>query len=203
MNVSKTKNDITQILIDYFLKKDATIPEKEIEIIQQNCKSVVYQKKEFIGKSNDLEVKLVYVIKGVLRTFITADDGVEYNRYFAFDDWWAGEFARFIANQPAAASIQALEKTEVIEFSHKNLEVLRDHCPVFINLFIKMCMVGIAKILEKEEAKKFKTIDDLYQDLFTSNPLIIRKIPLYHIASYLGVKPESLSRVKKKINVKS
>lgn len=61
-----------------------------------------------------------------------------------------------------------------------------------------MHIANYAHLIEKEELKKTLTIEEQYIDLMENHPEIIKRVPLYHIASYLGVKPESLSRVKKK-----
>lgn len=99
---------------------------------------------------------------------------------------------------PSKTAAQALKNTEALKFDKKDFKIIIKNCPVFWNATINQYLKGQASLLQKEELKKTLTIEELYLDLKENKPQILEKIPLYHIASYLGVKPESLSRVKKK-----
>ena len=183
---------------EYYKKRGAIIPENEFNIISEllQCRSL--NKKEFFYKAGDTNTSVAYILKGSARVFITDKNNKEYNRFFAFEDWWIGEYHQIMNNIPSKTSIQALEKTEIIEITKKCFDIIVEKCPVFTKATFNFYMKSYAILLEKEEIKKTLTIEDLYEHLLKNKPEILKRIPLYHIASYLGVKPESLSRVKKK-----
>ncbi len=185
-------------IIQYFLDKGITLPEKEVNVILSFLKNIHVNKKEFLFRKGDVSDKIYFVTKGAVRIYTQDKNGKDYNRFFAFDDWWIGEFHQIINHLPSVIGAQAIEKTELLYVEKSEIPTLMVKCPVFIKTILNFYLTGYAKLLEREELKKTMTIEELYQDLLDNNPLIIQKVPLYHIASYLGVKPESLSRVKKK-----
>ncbi|MDO6738123.1 Crp/Fnr family transcriptional regulator [Wenyingzhuangia sp. 2_MG-2023] len=185
-------------IIDYYNKQNVTLPKKEIEIISKLISYRTLEKKEFLYKRGESDTPGAYILKGCLRIFIEDKNNNEYNRFFAFEDWWVGEFHQIINSLPSKTSVQALEKTEIVEISKNAYDVIFSKCPVFTNNTLKFYLKSYAHILEREEMKKTMTIEELYSDLRTNFPEVIERVPLYHIASYLGVKAESLSRVKKK-----
>lgn len=183
---------------EYYKKRGVIIPENEFNIISEllECRSL--KKKEFFYKAGDTNTSVAYILKGSVRIFITDKQKKEFNRFFAFEDWWVGEYHQVMNDIPSKTSIQALEKTDMIEITKKAFDTIIEKCPVFTRATFNFYLKSYANLLEKEEIKKTLTIEDLYLDLLKNKPKILKRVPLYHIASYLGVKPESLSRVKKK-----
>lgn len=185
---------------EYYKKRNIEIPETEYQIISELLSLRTLRKKEFFYRAGDTNTSGAYILKGALRVFITDKHQKEFNRYFAFEDWWVGEYHQIINSVPSRTSIQALETTEIIEISKESFDIIFEKCPVFTRATFNLYLKSYANLLEKEELKKTKTIEDLYLDLLNNKPELLRRVPLYHVASYLGVKPESLSRVKKKFN---
>lgn len=183
---------------EYYKKRGVIIPENEFNIISELLQSKSLKKKEFFYKAGDTNTSVAYIQKGSVRVFITDKQKKEYNRFFAFEDWWIGEYHQVMNNLPSKTSIQALEKTEMIEITKNAFDIILEKCPIFTRATFNFYLKSYANLLEKEEIKKTLTIEDLYLDLLKNKPEVLKRVPLYHIASYLGVKPESLSRVKKK-----
>lgn len=183
---------------EYYKKREVTIPDEELKIISSQMVIKTLKKKEYLYKNGETNTCSAYVLKGSLRVFIKDHNKTEFNRFFALEDWWVGEYYQIMNQHPSKTSIQALENTELIVFTRESLEIIFEKCPVYKNHTINFYLKGYASLLEKEEMKKTKPIEDQYLDLLKDKPQIIKRIPLYHIASYFGVKPESLSRVKRK-----
>ncbi|GGF78569.1 Crp/Fnr family transcriptional regulator [Wenyingzhuangia marina] len=183
---------------EYYKKRGVIIPENEFNIISELLQSKSLKKKEFFYKAGDTNTSVAYIQKGSVRVFITDKQKKEYNRFFAFEDWWIGEYHQVMNSLPSKTSIQALEKTEMIEITKNAFDIILEKCPIFTRATFNFYLKSYANLLEKEEIKKTLTIEDLYLDLLKNKPEVLKRVPLYHIASYLGVKPESLSRVKKK-----
>ncbi|ANW96562.1 hypothetical protein AXE80_09850 [Wenyingzhuangia fucanilytica] len=183
---------------EYYKKRGVIIPDNEFNIISELLQSRTLKKKEFFYKTGDTNTSVAYILKGSLRVFITDSQKKEFNRFFAFEDWWVGEYHQVMNNLPSKTSVQALEETDIIEITKEALDIILEKCPVFTRATFNFYLKSYANLLEKEELKKTLTIEELYLDILKNKPQVLKRIPLYHIASYLGVKPESLSRVKKK-----
>lgn len=186
-------------IIGYYKMKGVDLPQNEIEILSKLIHTKTINKKDFLYKKGESKISSAYILKGCLRVYIEDSKNIEYNRFFGFEDSWIGEYHQILNNLPSKTSVQAVEKTEIIEISKDAFQILLKDCPVFSQANLKLSLSRYAKLLEREELKKTLTIEELYADLQKNLPQIIERVPLYHIASYLGVKPESLSRVKKKL----
>ncbi len=185
-------------IIEYYRVRGVILPQDEIDIISNLVEVKTYKKKEFIFNEGDTNLCSYYIKKGCVRVFRKDNKNKEYNRFFAFEDWSIGEYDQIINNSPSKTSAQTLEKTEAICLNKNAYAVIFKQCPVYTKATLNIYLNNYAKILENEEIKKTMTIEDLYIEFVQKNTKIANRIPLYHIASYLGVKPESLSRVKKK-----
>lgn len=187
-----------QQISQYYQKLGIAIPQEEIEIIAKLATQVSFDKKQFLFEIDQTDTCIYFVTKGVVRVFIRDQKHKEYNRYFAFDNSWIGEYHQTLNKFPSRTSAQAIQATDTFKLSKDDFAIIFEECPVYTKVVLNQYLKNSVDLLEKEELKKTLTIEELYLDLIKNEPEILEKIPLYHIASYLGVKPESLSRVKKK-----
>lgn len=185
-------------IIKYYKKRGVILPQEEIDIISELLEVKTYKKKEYIYNAGETDLCTYYIQKGCARVFIKDPKDKEYNRFFAFEDWWIGEYHSIINNTPSRTYAQALETTEVISINKRSFDIIFAQCPVYTKATLRFYMSSYATVLENEEIKKTMTIEDLYMEFVQKKSQILDRVPLYHIASYLGVKAESLSRVKKK-----
>ncbi|MEZ7495580.1 Crp/Fnr family transcriptional regulator [Leeuwenhoekiella aequorea] len=140
-----------------------------------------------------------YVVKGCIKAYHTSENGDRSIVQFAIEDWWISDFKAFFNNTTAKLTVECIEDSVVFGLKKENLEELYRRIPKFERFFrIKttrafISLTGrIQNALEKESA-------DLYLDFCKSYPSIEQRVPNYEIASYLGIKPESLSRIRKEI----
>lgn len=190
---------MVQKINQYYKNLGILIPPKEIDIIAKLATPVSFQKKDFLFQIDETNISIYFILKGVIRIFIKDTKQNEYNRFFAFDNCWIGEYHQILnSDLPSRTSAQVLQETHAFKLSKQDFNIIFEKCPVFSKVTLRQYLKKYADLLEKEEFKKILTIEELYLDLVNNHPIILDKIPLYHIASYLGVKPESLSRVKKK-----
>ena len=190
-------------IFEYYKIRGIILPQEEIEIISGLIEEKTYNKKEFIFKKGDRNLASHYILKGCVRVFIEDVKNIEYNRFFGFEDWWIGEYQQIISDKPSKTSAQVLEKTTTLCIDKNAYDLIFATCPVFTKETLHFYLSSYAKMLENEEIKKTMTIEDLYINYVINKPNVLNRVPLYHVASYLGVKPESLSRVKKKFKGQS
>lgn len=157
-----------------------------------------FKKKEFLLQEGKVCNKIFFINSGCMRAFYNVE-GVENTVQFFFADSWYTDYESFLTGKPAIENMQALEPCEIVQFNKEGLYKLYETYPVFHsvgrvmaeNAF--MALSKLNKMLTNEEP------EERYLNLFKNRPEIVEKIPQHYIASYLGIKPESLSRIRKRI----
>jgi len=163
---------------------------------------VVIKKKEFFTMQGEHCRYLAFVNSGCLRAFHSDEKGDEYTMYFAFLNWWIGDKTSFYSGTPSRFSIQALEDSEVFRADKTNWEAALDQIPVFE----KWYRIKTRKSYEASQQKiidsQTESAEEKYVKLLKNSPEIVLRIPQHYIASYLGIKPQSLSRIRKNLTSK-
>ena len=157
-----------------------------------------YKKKEFLLQDGQICNKVSFINSGCMRLFYNVD-GVENTIQFFFANSWYTDYTSFLTGQPTIENMQALEACEVVQFRKADLYKLYDIYPVFDrvgrvmaeNAFLSLSKLN--KMLTNEEPEQ------RYLNLLQQRPELVERIPQHYIASYLGIKPESLSRIRKRI----
>jgi CRP-like cAMP-binding protein len=142
--------------------------------------------------------QMSFVISGAFRMFYLSD-GSEINAHFFIENDFMVDFDSFLRQTPSKYSIQALEKSRIVSFDHEVLWAAYDRSKNwerFGRLMAQHCSTMVTERLEK-----FLFMDGTgrYLRLMEDNPRIFDRVPLYHLASYLGMERESLSRIRNKI----
>lgn len=160
---------------------------------------VKLKKREFFTVQGEHCRYLAFVNSGCLRAFHTDNKGDEFTMYFAFLNWWTGDKTSFYSGTPARYSVQALEDCELFQADKIKWETALDTIPVFE----KWYRIKTRKSYEATQQKLIDTqtesAQEKYLKLVKNAPDIVQRIPQHYIASYLGIKPQSLSRIRKNI----
>jgi CRP-like cAMP-binding protein len=140
------------------------------------------------------------VIRGCLRTCLTDPEGFDRVLTFAPEGWWVSDVESFLLDRPSALRIAALEATDLLIFDKSNLAVLRSQVPAasrIVRFIVEQTLVmqqrRLIGSMRKSATQRYLEFRLLYPDLE-------RRIPQYHIASYLGISPEFLSKLRKRIS---
>lgn len=157
------------------------------------------KKKEFFTKQGELCRYLGFVNSGCLRAFHTDSRGDEFTMYFAFLNWWIGDKTSFYSGTPARFSIQVLEDCEVFQADKKRWEEALDNIPTFEKWYRVKTRKSYEATQQKIIDTQTESAEEKYVNLLTNSPEIVQRIPQHYIASYLGIKPQSLSRIRKNI----
>ena len=158
------------------------------------------KKKEFFNNQGNLCRHLAFVNSGCLRAFHTDDKGDEFTMYFAFLNWWVGDKTSFYSGTPSRFSVQALEDSEIFYADKTKWERALDEIPVFEKWYRVKTRKSYEATQQKIIDTQTETAEQKYLKLLKNAPDIVQRIPQYYIASYLGIKPQSLSRIRKNIS---
>ncbi|MBK6284289.1 MAG: Crp/Fnr family transcriptional regulator [Draconibacterium sp.] len=164
------------------------LADREKEIIRNTFQKETFKKKEIIFSSGESNTKHYFVEKGLLRMYVIDTSGKEFNILFARENQWIGDLST-----PAITSfyLEAIEKSTVYSVSDENLNVLTDNFSTFVR-YIKKSYIFLQNRLVSILSK---TADENYEELSKLHPELIKRLPQYHISSYLGVTPEFLSKI--------
>jgi CRP-like cAMP-binding protein len=156
------------------------------------------RKGEFLMQADEVCNHVSFINSGSLRVFIEVRDQ-EISKHFFFEHEYASDYASFLTRKPGLLNIKALEDCEVIELSYEKVQMLYKLFPVWQkygrliaeNLFIMMS--------RRAQELLLRTPEEIYIRLIEEQSPIIARIPQHYIASYIGIQPESLSRIRKRI----
>ena len=184
-----------QPLLDYIRKIiDLTSEEEKILISKVNHRK--YLKGQYIVQQGDICKYESFVVSGCLRTFYVDSDAQEHIVMFAIENWWTSDLTSFITQTASTYNIQCLEPTHVIQLSYANLEALYQEVPKFERFFRIILQRAFANT-EKRIVRNFSMpAKERYLHFRQQYPQIEQRVPLYMIASYLGITKEFLSKIR-------
>ena len=157
------------------------------------------RKRQFLIQEGDLVKYEYFVASGCLKAYEVDDNGDEHIIQFAKENWWISDFKAFFEEGKATLNIDTIEESIVFGIEKQDLENLFLDVPKFDRFFrIKLTSAFVAlqnRILSSLD----KSNSERYLDFQKAYPNLERRIPNYMIANYLGIKPESLSRIRKNL----
>lgn len=156
------------------------------------------KKKEFLLREGQVCDRVTFIHSGYVRLFFDIE-GKENTIQFFFEDTWYTDFDSLLTNELSMENVQALEPTEIIQIRKSDLYQLYDNYPVFNKIGRIMAERAFLSVSRLNKMRANDKPEQRYLNLFTQRPEVVEKIPLRYIASYLGIQPESLSRIRKRI----
>lgn len=183
------------------IKEFISLEKNEEEYFLSKLHSKHYFKKEMILKEGEVCDFIYFINTGCIRYFYNID-GNENTAQFFFENSWYTDFDSLLTRLPSKVNIQALEKTEILALAYKDLELLYNEIPKFEKLGRKMAEKAFLGVRLRNEMLENYSAEERYLNLIKERPKVIERIPQHYIASYMGIHPESLSRIRKNIQRK-
>ena len=157
-----------------------------------------YKKRELFVAEGKVSKEIAFIVQGSFRYFMTID-GMEVTTFFSFDNQWAGAYTSFISGKPSQVAIETMEDTEVLILHYNDLQYLYKHHPSAERFGRLMAEYLVGCLEERMYSLLLKTPEERYLKTLATNSLYFERVPQHYIASYLGVAPESLSRIRKRV----
>ena len=173
------------------------LTETELLILSESLITKHYKKGEYFIKEKDFCDYVGFVDKGLFNFFYLID-GVEHIRGFFFMNDFISNYPCFLLGNKSKFYIRALENSSITLIHKKDLFLLYKQLPKLQELSRSIVEKLYIEISEKYESFFIKTAEERYLELINSEPDILKIVPQYMIASYLGITPEGLSRIKKR-----
>lgn len=154
---------------------------------------------EFLLREGDVCKYESFVTSGCLKTYYQDDNGYEHVIDFSIEEWWADDLYSLLTQTPSRSSIKAIEDTDVLQIGKTELELLYQQVPKFERFF--RILFQNAFITQRDQINQAvsATAEERYLAFLRKKPYAAKRFPQKDIASYLGVTPQFLSSLKKKI----
>jgi len=181
------------------IQKHIQLNEEEIKYFISLIKQVKLNRRDFLLLQSERCDKIYFVNSGLLRSYSIGQDGKEATVMFAFKDWWITDMYSFVKRQPALTNIQAMENSEVLSLSKRSLE----HIYMEIPKFEKFFPVLMQNAYIREQYRVWENIslsaEEKYISFINKYPQIEQRVAQKYIASYLGITPEFLCAMKRRL----
>ncbi|RQO31058.1 cyclic nucleotide-binding protein [Taibaiella sp. KBW10] len=142
---------------------------------------------------------IAFLITGSMRAYHISEGGIEQVTQLALENHWVSDLYAFLKGTPTTLTIETIEDTEFLEFYSHDMDRLYETMPKIERYFRILFQNAYVHTQQRLNAALSIPAATRYSQLIHTHPEIARRIPLHHIASYLGITPESLSRIRKKI----
>ncbi len=183
-------------LLYYFNKWTDLDPNDETKITEAFEHISIKKKKDLLVVGEHCNY-LYFITQGCLRSFYVDSKGMEHIYQIRMDNSWISDLESFFSQQASKYNIEAIENSHMLRISHDRFEQLLTEIPKLERYFRILFQKAYVNALQRLNATMWETAMDRYNDMLKEHPEVFQRVPLVYIASYLGITPESLSRIRK------
>ena len=178
------------------------LTDEEFNICTKFFISRKLKKHQFLLNEGDVCKYVGFINSGCLREYSIDNKGVEHIIQFAIEDWWVSDLHSFLSGLPATFNIDALHDSEVLLIEKSAREELLNSCPK-MERFFRLLIESNHVATQQRIADSLSTsAEERYLKFIKTYPKLFEQVPQNHIASYLGITPQSLSRIRKELTQK-
>jgi CRP-like cAMP-binding protein len=196
------KKEIGKIDTSLFLEeiqKRVVIPEGEFEKFLALWEFKKFNRNKFILKAGEIPKFSIFVLKGCLRQYVVNEKGEESIIYFAEERHFIGDLSAVRNKTISIYNFQAIEACELLTISAEHWEQAFINFPWWTEAHVKGYQKWAALLQQQMVERHTLTGEVRYLNLLKAKPQLFQRVPQHFIASYLGISPETLSRIRKKI----
>ena len=186
-----------KILQAYF-ERNGVLTSEEINLMRSLVVSKQLKKGEFLIREGEIARYGAFVCKGFLRSYFVDNKGKEHVVQFAPENWWISAKPGATEDAPSSVFIDAIEDSDILLVDKAGHISLMQRVPLYASSFL----AGIQKRGEAKEKRIVHSLaasaEERYNEFIKTYPSIAQRVPQHMLASYLGVTPETVSRVRRK-----
>ncbi|MFD1629315.1 Crp/Fnr family transcriptional regulator [Pseudopedobacter beijingensis] len=182
-----------------YILKSSDITEEKFSVLTPLLKSRRVAKGQFLLQAGDICKSSFFTAKGILRSYTIDSSGKEHIIQFAPENWLSSDRSSAFFNEPSLLYIDAVEDSEVVFIEHAFFEELSKSSSNFSTFNTISLHHHIKQIQNRVNLLLGATAEERYLDFIKLYPQLTMRVPQWMIASYLGITPESLSRIRKEL----
>jgi CRP-like cAMP-binding protein len=179
-----------------YLKKNAFLTDSELEQVRAVTTARKFRKKQYLLQEGDISYYNCFVGKGCMRLYRVGDNGAEHILKFAPENWWIADYESYNSGNPAKNTIDALEDSELLMIQKNDFDAVVKAIPNFQQFREKLDARSFDASQNRVLSNISEPAEKRYDNFIKTYPAIFDRVPLYMIASYLGLTRETLSRIR-------
>lgn len=188
-------------LLHQKIQEKVSLTDEEFKICKEAFVHKKLRKHQYLLQQDDVARSLAFVNDGALRMFASGEKSGELTIQFAFSGWWITDNFSFLTSEPTVYNIQALENSSILLISKQAWEGLFDRVPTLERYFRILLQNNYIATQRRLVSSLCQSAEEKYISLIKAQPDIIQRVPQHMIASYLGITPETLSRIRKQVTL--
>ena len=184
------------------IAKHVSLTSEEETLFLSKTETKFVKAKTILLSSNEIAKHTYFVNSGILRSFNINDNIIEHVLHFACEGWWIGDMYSYISEKPGNLFIEVLEDAEIVSISKENHQQLYREIPKLERFFRILAENSLVSHQERLMDNLSLTAEERFEKFCAKYPTLIQKVSQKQIASYIGVTPEFLSKLKKRLLLK-
>jgi signal-transduction protein with cAMP-binding, CBS, and nucleotidyltransferase domain len=179
------------------IRQMISISDQELNEFLDRISARTFKRQEILSRPDQIPHDIFFIVSGMIRVIITDNAGVEHTIHFALENQFIADYSSFMLKQPSLYSLQAIEDTKVIvlprsaiEWGYENLKEGQKLGRLIAEFYFIYQDDRIKNMYARTPKERYDSISDVF-------PNIHNRVPQHMIASYLGITPVHLSRLKK------
>lgn len=179
------------------ISKYVSLTQEEKERFTSILKISKIKKKQYIIQPGIICRSRTYIVQGAFKVYYLDDGGKEHTVSIGIEDWFVTDFYSYINQTPAMNYAEALEDSVIVQMRNEDIEPLCKECHSLSEYFRLTTEKAFAFSRRRVISNISKTAEERYDEYLEKYPHIVNRVPQYVLASYLGMSPEFLSKIRK------
>ncbi len=186
------------LLLENIERRNVRLSETETAIVKSLFIHRHFRKHQYLLQEGQISTNEYFINRGLTRTYRVDEQGYEHILQFSPEEWWAGDLASFFDGTPSLYNVDCIEPTDVLGITKQDLETLFEEVPKMNVYFRVLYERSIVSYNNRLTSTMTKSASERYYEFVERYPQVEQRVPNHQIASFLGITPQSLSRIRKR-----
>ena len=191
--------NVIQLYLNSYKKINPKLTNEELDFVKSNISILKLKKKQILIRENEIQYSIAFIYSGLVRSYFINENGKEINNSFFSENEFVTDYLSFIKQQKTKYTFECLEDCTLISIPFETVETAYDKYKNFANFGRKIAEWALENRTKKYESFLYETAEERYLRFIDENKSILNRISLSHLASYLGIERQSLSRIRSRI----
>ena len=184
------------------LARKITLTSDERALIQRFLSVKKIRRKQYLLQEGDVCKVIAFVEKGALRSYTVDSEGREHIVQFALEGWFIADLYSFLTGEVSSYTIEAIDDSELVQINQSAYKELLQQSICYQTYMLELITGAYIALQKRLTSTVSLSPEERYQDLIALYPDIVQRVPQHMIASYMGLTPETLSRIRRRLTGK-